>query len=113
MRTEHEEQRDFVQWFRQQHSKVKIFAIPNGGARSSSQGAKLKAEGVSRGVPDLCIPEWHLWVEMKREKGGVVSSEQQEWIDYLSAIGYVCAVCNGFEDAKKMVTEFIERMGEK
>ncbi len=31
MRTEHEEQRDFVKWFRQSFPATRIFAIPNGG----------------------------------------------------------------------------------
>ena len=70
--TEHEEQREFVRWFRQNHPGVRIFAIPNGGARSITTAAKLKVEGVSAGVPDLCIPAWGMWIEMKRQKGGRV-----------------------------------------
>lgn len=33
-----------------------IFAIPNGGARHPAVAAKLKAEGVKAGVPDLFLP---------------------------------------------------------
>ncbi len=33
-----------------------LFAIPNGGDRDPRVGAKLKQEGVRRGVPDLCLP---------------------------------------------------------
>lgn len=33
-----------------------VFAIPNGGSRNKAEAAKLKAEGVSAGVPDLFIP---------------------------------------------------------
>ena len=68
--TEHEEQREYVRWFRQAYPEVRIMAIPNGGARSPATASRLKAEGVSPGVPDLFVPAWGLWVEMKRAKGG-------------------------------------------
>ena len=56
--TEHEEQREVVRWFRQTYKGVRIFAIPNGGARSPATAGRLKAEGVSSGVPDLFVPAW-------------------------------------------------------
>ena len=83
--TEHEEQRELVRWFRQTWPGVRIFAIPNGGARSPATAGRLKAEGVSSGVPDLFIPAWGLWVEMKRTKGGSLSAEQKDWISYLES----------------------------
>lgn len=107
--TEHEAQREFVKWFRKTLSGVRIFSIPNGGGRSKSQGARLKAEGVSRGVPDLFCPELYLWVEMKREKGGVVSSDQRDWLEYLESLGYAVMICRGLEDAKKQVLDFLTR----
>ena len=44
--TEHEEQREFVCWFKQTYKGVRIFAIPNGGLRGRAAAGKLKAEGV-------------------------------------------------------------------
>jgi hypothetical protein len=104
--TEHEEQREFVKWFRQTYKGVRIFAIPNGGARSITTATRLKVEGVSSGVPDLFIPAWLMWVEMKRQKGGVVSQEQTDWIAYLRSIGHLVIVSKGAEDAKSQITEF-------
>jgi len=101
--SEHVEQRAFVSWFRKTYPGVLIFAIPNGGARSRITGGKLKLEGVLPGVPDLFIPEWRLWVEMKRQKGGAVSSEQREIMAYLEAVGYTCIVAKGCEDAVRQV----------
>lgn len=109
--TEHEEQREFVRWFRQSHPGVRIMAIPNGGARSPSTAARLKAEGVSAGVPDLFIPAWGLWVEMKRAKGGVVSKEQKEWHDYLESVAYRVIVCRGCADAMAQTTQHKEQHG--
>ncbi len=101
--TEHEEQRTFVQWFRRKFPDVRIMAIPNGGARSPSVACRLKAEGVARGVPDLFIPAWRVWIEMKRINGGRVSPEQQSWKSYLEKEGYTVLICAGFENAQREV----------
>ena len=101
--SEHFEQRELVKWFRQSFHGVRIFAIPNGGARSITTAAKLKVEGVSAGVPDLYVPEWKLWIEMKRTKGGVVDKAQKDWHEYLTAIGDVVIVCRGADEAKRMI----------
>lgn len=109
MRSEHVEQREFVEWFRQTYRGVRIFAIPNGEARSRTTGARLKAEGVSAGVPDLFIPELLTWVEMKRADGGVVSDAQANWHTYLRGLGHRVIVARGLEDAKKQVIDIVER----
>jgi len=105
--SEHIEQSLFVQWFRRSYPNVLIFAIPNGGARSKATAGKLKVEGVVPGIPDLFIPEWHLWVEMKRTKGGIVSNEQFGMIDYLQSVGYRVIVGKGAENAKAQILEFL------
>ena len=101
--SEHLEQVRLVAWFRRSYPDVRIFAVPNGGARSGPQGAKLKAEGVAPGVPDLFVPEWLLWVELKRQTGGTVSPAQKDWISYLEGIGHRCIVGRGFDDAKRQI----------
>lgn len=97
--SEHKEQVAFVSWFRMQHPGVEIFAIPNGGARNKIVACKLKSEGVTPGVPDLFIPEWRIWIEMKRAKGGVLSGAQRRMIEYLGKCGYVCITAHGCDDA--------------
>jgi len=90
-----------------------IFAIPNGGKRSISAGKKFKAEGVVAGVPDLFIPEWNLWVEMKRERGGRLSPDQKEIIRYLEDEGYKVIVAKGATDASKQIMEARDNWGRK
>lgn len=104
--TEHFEQREFVKWFRQTFRDVRIFAIANGGARSKATAGRLKAEGVASGVPDLFVPAWRLWIEMKRAKGGSLSSEQKDWIAYLESVGYCVIVGKGAESAKELIRAF-------
>ena len=101
--SEHQEQSRFVMWFRRTYKNVRIFAIPNGGARSKATAAKLKVEGVMPGVPDLYVPAWNLWIEMKRVKGGSLSKAQKDWIEYLGGIGQTVLVCKGFDDAVDQV----------
>ncbi len=105
MKTEHEEQRELVKWFRQTYPKTLIFAIPNGGARSIATASRLKAEGVVKGVPDLFVPFWETWIEMKRTKGGSVSPEQKLMHLYLRGVGYTVIVAKGFEDARQQIEE--------
>lgn len=109
--TEHEEQREFVRWFRQTYPSVIIFAIPNGGARSPATASRLKAEGVMPGVPDLLIPAWGLWVEMKRAKGGMVSKEQKSLHVYLESVGYSVIVCKGCSDAIAQINQGAPKRG--
>jgi len=106
--TEHAEQAEVVKWFRRKYAPCRIFAIPNGGFRSRATAARLKAEGVSPGVPDLFIPYYKLWVEMKRVKDGRLSPDQKDWIRYLTESGYICITCHGAEDAKAQIDAFIE-----
>ena len=111
--SEHFEQREFVKWFRQTFNGVRIFAIPNGGARSITTAAKLKVEGVSAGVPDLYVPAWHLWIEMKRTKGGTVDKNQKDWHEYLLSINDMVIIGYGAEDAKKRICEIRENQNDE
>jgi len=106
--SEHYEQVRFIGKFSILYPDVRIFAIPNGGHRGKVTAAKMKHEGVRRGVPDLYVPAWKLWIEMKRVKGGSVSSDQKDWHDYLRGVGDTVFVCRGSDEALSMVSEFLE-----
>jgi len=82
-------------------------ATANGGKRSASTGAALKASGVKAGVPDVLIfsptaqaPQGAA-VELKRirPRKGRTSAEQKIWIERLNAEGIRAAVCYGAADA--------------
>lgn len=103
--TEHAEQVTFVTWFRKTFPDVRIFAIPNGGFRHVKTAQSLKAEGASPGVPDLYIPAWKLWIEMKRVKGGRLSPDQKDWIQYLESVGDDVIVAKGWEAARDAILE--------
>lgn len=73
--------------------------------------ASLKSQGHYSGIPDLVVLLGNgkiCFVELKRQKGGVVSEEQKKWIDYLNNNGYPAKVCKGCDEA----IEFIKKESE-
>jgi len=103
--SEHHEQALFVQWFRRTYPDVLIHSIPNGGHRSQATAIALKVEGTVKGIPDLFIPEWRVWVEMKRIKGGSLSPDQKIIIEYLKKVNYQVIVSKGFLNAKEQIQQ--------
>ena len=123
---EHELQKACVNWFGYQYPQYKdlLIAIPNGGKRHVKTAAKLKAEGVKAGVPDLFLaaPVGYkveangrkiiehlsagLWIEMKTEKG-VVRDSQKKYLDRLSEFGYSTVVCRSFEEFTKSIETYL------
>lgn len=95
--TEHVEQVTFINEFKKIYPGVRIFAIPNGGFRHKSVAEKLKAEGVSPGVPDLFVPAMKTFIEMKRTVGGRLSTDQKDWIEYLESVGFRVIVAKGWK----------------
>jgi hypothetical protein len=106
---EHLEQVAFIRWFRLQFPGILVFSIPNGSylagdiAARARQVARLKAEGMLPGVPDLEIPEWNLYIEMKRQRGGGLSADQVRIHDALRRAGKTVMVAKGWEDAADQV----------
>ena len=86
--------------------------IPNGGSRNKAEAARLRAQGVKRGIPDICLPcprgEWHgLYIELKRTRGGRVSEDQRDVIAALRREGYRVEVCMGYEEARKTIEDYL------
>lgn len=105
---EYEEQVTFVEWVKMQFPHIRFFAVPNGTRTSFKQAIKIKKSGGSPGVPDLYFPAWKVWIEMKRQKGGVLSIEQKEWIYYLEEhCGDKVIVAKGCSDAIKQLMEYL------
>ena len=108
--TESMEQQGFVFWFREHYPDVVIFSIPNGGFRDMHTAKLLRLEGLTAGVPDLYVPCWKLWIEMKNKSGGTVSEAQYQMIDYLRSVGDTVFICKGATDASRRVLDFMKVM---
>ena len=109
---ERSDQRALFEWAAAQACKYPalalMYAIPNGQYRKG-QGME---PGTRAGFPDAALPVargcWFgLFVELKREKGGVVAAEQLAWHNALRLQGYRVAVCKGFDEAQQMVMAYL------
>lgn len=114
--TERQEQIAFLRWFKYQFSEW-IFAIPNGACTNHVAGHRFNAEGRESGVPDLYVPKWNLWVEMKRQgwkmpkslRRGTTAYNQARWHSYLrDECGHTVIIGIGFEDAKNKIMRNIK-----
>lgn len=107
--TEHEIQVSFIAWCKKHYSDVLVWATPNGGHRHPTVAAKLKAEGVLAGVPDLFVADGRpgLFIELKTATGRL-SEAQKNMIEKLNTAGYPVAVCYGLDEAKKAFINYLE-----
>ncbi|MDE2099041.1 MAG: VRR-NUC domain-containing protein [Patescibacteria group bacterium] len=104
--TEEQEQRTLVEWL--DWHRICYAHPANESKRSAIQGARLKAIGMSPGLPDLLLFDppplyTHMYrgaaIELKRRKGGRVSETQRDWLERLRLRGWAVAVCEGADAA--------------
>lgn len=132
--TEHGEQAALMQWIALTGVKVWpcldfMYAVPNGGDRSKSVAAAMKAEGVKSGVPDLVLPfpvvaakelegfagaSWYagLYLELKRvglqgRALGARSEQQVKWHRGLAAQRYAVVTAYGWLAAKEAIETYL------
>ena len=116
-----------------------LFAIHNQGHGDAIHGAKAVAEGLKKGVPDICLPviikfngefePWFyhgLYIELKRKQVltegkrkaliqaravGKASTHQEDWQQFLRSQNYVCEICYGFEEARNLILKYLKEGG--
>ena len=123
---ESEEQIQFVEYCKIQG--IKVVSTQNGmylPRKKSDKGEKdfnifayinrQKKMGLQNGFPDLIVlkrnqPKTNecLFLEMKRQKGGVVSDEQKEWIQWLDENDYSVGVAEGYESAVRILDKYLK-----
>lgn len=82
-----------------------LFAIPNGGLRNKKVAQKLKEEGVTAGVADLCLMVRGgrtVWIEVKRPKVGRMSRKQQEFKAACEHLGQTYFVVTSLGEFKEI-----------
>ena len=94
-----------------------LFSIPNGFV-GKAEKAKMKAEGLKPGVPDIMLPIprafYHgLFIEMKKpamngEREGQTRPEQKVWLAYLESVGYRTTRCYGFHEARQTLLSYLD-----
>ena len=106
-------QRMCVSWFRLQYPDIGklLFAVPNGGARSRTEAAIMKAEGVTAGVADVILLVSRggynsLCIEFKTEKGRQTELQKQ-WQLEAENNGNKYVVCRSFSDFNSVIKEYL------
>lgn len=125
-RTEELEQRALIQWFRKTYPvRADYLTLASFGENIGAKRMnELKAMGLTPGYPDLflAIPTgvristdigefWvdvvpGLFIEMKTKKGRITPA-QREIHKLLRFQNYQVEVCRGFEEAKKIIEEYL------
>lgn len=113
--TESQIQQDCLKWFALQYPLLwqegMLFHIPNEGIRLGKMGARVKREGVVRGVADLCLCISRggynaLYIEMKKP-GSYQRPEQKEWQRNTEKHGNRYVVCKSLDDFQREITSYL------
>lgn len=114
--SEHDEQCALFAWAKLQESTMPelwlLHAIPNAGKRSIPAARWMQAEGLKKGVLDICLPvarcgKHGLYLEMKF-RDNQPTAEQRQWINALTNQGYLAIAVWGFEEAVSVILGYLE-----
>ncbi len=114
------EQAALFNWMKLRHPLAWRLAyhVPNGGQRHKATAAKLKAQGVKAGVPDISIAlarggHHGLYIEFKATPphDADVAASQKEWIGALVEQGYKAVVCRGIKEAMTVIDDYLAQPG--
>jgi hypothetical protein len=78
-----------------------VFAIPNAGMRSFAVASRMKAEGMTAGVADLCVMlsgGRTIWLELKAGRGRQ-SEAQKAFQDICNRLSHVYILARSFDEA--------------
>lgn len=108
--TEYSHQRRLHHWLTQR--SIPHYHCPTELIRDAQEGRAQSLIGTFPGVPDLCItlarkPHHGLYMELKREKGGIVSGAQQFWLEELARNGYLAIVSWHYEQSIGIVENYL------
>lgn len=87
---------------------VPWFHVPNGELREPAIAAKLQRMGTKPGVPDLLLlidGRLH-GLELKRERGGVLSADQRAMHEALRSAGAVIDTARGLDEAVRLLEQW-------
>lgn len=112
------EQKVIFSWIRAnqiRYPKLQLaYGTLNGVRLAPKLRKKMKEQGNRAGIPDIVLPAWSkdmayhgLYIELKRVKGGRVSTEQEQYHALLKQEGYQCLVCRGHAEAIDSIKKYL------
>jgi hypothetical protein len=122
--TEGDEAECLMQWAQmRRHLGRKVsdylIMIPNGAVLAGDAReraiamARMKRQGFRPGVFDYILaipvePYPGLWIELKRQKLGVVSDEQKRFELAMSVMGWATAIAKGWDEARAVIEKYLK-----
>ena len=118
MSDEQNEQAAVCRYLQTVYPDVLFWSTPNGSYLAGNTGQraaqinKLKRTGLLPGVSDLIIFEPRgqhsaMFLEMKRNKGGKVSENQEWFLSQVEQRKGFGAVANGFDEARQLIDTYL------
>ena len=113
--SEHREQVALIKWRDRNRDRYPqlgaMYAVPNAGKRGRKARSAMLDEGLSAGVPDVCLPcpaggFGALYIEMKYGRNKPTEN-QRAWIQFLRALGNRVEVCYSYEAARAVVCDYL------
>ncbi len=120
--SEWQEQRELIKWFRDAYPQYKgsirlsLNGVNLGGGKKAAIIInQMKAQGMVLEESDLffAVPQNYiggfcgLFIEMKAQ-GKKPTEGQLEYLEYQLSMGYAAEWCEGAEEAKRIITEYME-----
>ena len=110
-------QRSFVRWFRLQYPEyaLNLTSVPNGGLRSKTEAAIMKAEGMTAGAADLLllVPRdgfGALGLEFKTQvKGSRQTPAQKQWQKSFEQVGNKYVLVRTLNEAITAVQNYLDK----
>lgn len=114
--TESDIQKSIIKWA-DMHSRCKnkeielLYAIPNGAHVSDKNRMRLVAEGLKKGMPDLCLPVpkgrfGSLFLEVKT-RDGVLSKDQKAMHEKLESFGNKVVIVRDLFNAIDAIDDYM------
>lgn len=114
---EHNEQVKLFAWAAENELRIPalawLFAVPNWfGVKTPIQGARAKAEGRKKGVPDALLPEARgpyrgLAIEMKAP-GRSPTHEQRQWLAHFTKQNWHACICYSADEAISVILDYLD-----
>lgn len=112
-KSENRIQQECYMWFHNTYPQYRglLFAVPNGGARSSTEGKLFKLTGVVAGVSDmlLMINCETFCFELKNEFG-YQSDKQKAWQKKVEREGFKYYIIRDLEEFKNIVIPIMNKV---
>jgi hypothetical protein len=96
-------------WGQSSHRQTTfLFSIPNEGATTPQEGVRLRAMGLRKGMPDLCLmgDGWTVFIEVKTPTGKVRPEQLEVHERIHKTTGVTTVVVRNLEEFQNVLAQY-------